>query len=414
MTDIKHICKYDDFPFETGKQKRAYKVKECVDFTSDKDITKMVIVNFKNEITWISLKNSIRKHQTIHREQILKFKTKMINDPQFKYRIRKLIDTYITANPEWETTKKTIEVSVEDFPEKTDFPKIIYLETLIDWFENYNEQFDSINELKKMNELGKMGLAPILYQIRINNGAPFSPDEIDAKIALLPDNEPVQISYMVEKCGGVNERNSTIPQFIHWYPFKGDYVARKICEFCDEFVERTKGINCDFKYQNLCPMIVGDEIVSIRLLDVDPTYAIENKENPDFSRNGKVFMKFLMFAHLDKRGAFFLKWGVSPDEVREMIAFFYGMDYMIYEFNPINMMYFYLIENPGEEKSDFDNLKTKFPTDAEMIAVFEPYIRNARPFDVPKTVFDVAKGRKKRKSKKAKKAKKAKHTHRGR
>ena len=111
---------------------------------------------------------------------------------------------------------------------------------------------------------------------------------------------------------------------------------------------------------------------------------------------------------------FFYKWGISDVEVREMIAFFYGMDYMIYEFNPINMMYFYLIENPGEEKSDFDNLKTKFPTEAEMIAVFEPYIRNARPFDVPKTVFDVAKGRKKRKSKKAKKAKKAKHTHRGR
>ena len=133
---------------------------------------------------------------------------------------------------------------------------------------------------------------------------------------------------------------------------KDDDVARKICEFCDKFVDTTESVNCDFKYQNLCPMIVeikdkrdreSHEIVSIRMLDVDPNYAIEKKGDPDFSRHAKVFMKFLMFAHLIKRGARFSKWGVSDVDVREMIAFFYGMDYMIYEFNPINMMYFYLI-----------------------------------------------------------------------
>jgi hypothetical protein len=149
-------------------------------------------------------------------------------------------------------------------------------------------------------------------------------------------------------------------------------------------------------------------------LDVDPKYAIEKKGNPDFSRHAKVFMKFLMFAHLRKRGAYFFRWGVSDVEVREMIAFFYDIEYMIYEFNPINMMYHYLIKTSDEEEIHFDNLKTKFPTVEEMIAVFEPYIRNAIPFDVPKTVFDVAKGGKSRKSKKTRKARKAKRTHKRR
>ena len=421
MTDIKHICKESDFPFERGKQKKAYAVKECVDFTSDKDTTKMVIVNFTDEIQWISTKDSRTKQRTRHREQILKFKTKMINDPQLKYRIRKLIDKSITENPKWEEKQNTIEVSVEEFPEKPEFPEIIYLETLINWFENYNEQFDIINELKKMIEFGKLGLAPIIYQIRINNGAPFSPDEIDAQIALLPDGEPVQFSYMVEKCGGDHRYINNILTFVDRYPLKDDDVARKICEFCDKFVDTTESVNCDFKYQNLCPMIVeikdkrdreSHEIVSIRMLDVDPNYAIEKKGDPDFSRHAKVFMKFLMFAHLIKRGARFSKWGVSDVEVREMIAFFYDIEYMIYEFNPINMMYHYLIEkNPGKEKIGFDNLKTKFPEVGEMIAVFEPYISIATPFDVPKTVFDVAKGGKSRKSKKTRKARKAKRTH---
>jgi hypothetical protein len=423
MTDIKHICKESDFPFERGSQKKAYAVKECVDFTSDKDTTKMVIVNFTDEIKWISTKDSLRQQRTRHREQILKFKTKMINDPQFKYRIRKLIDKSITENPEWEKKQKTFEVSVEDFPEKTEFPEIINIETLINWFENYDEQFDIINELKKMNEFGKMGLAPILYQIRINNGAPFSPDEIDAQIAILPDNEPVQISYMVEKCGGDNRYIRDIHQFVHRYPLKEEDVARKLCKFCDEFVDKTEGVNCDFKYQNLCPMIVktkdkrdheSHEIMSIRMLDVDPKYTIEKKGDPVFSRHGKVFMKFLMFAHLRKRNAYFFKWGISVDEVREMIAFFYGMDYMIYQFNPINMMYHYLIKKSDEEEIHFDILKTKFPTVEEMIAVFEPYIRNARPFDDEKTVFDVAKGGKSKKARKSRKARKAKRTHRRR
>lgn len=426
MADIKHICKYDDYPFEVGKQKKAYAVKECVNFTSDKDPSKMVIVNFKDEIKWISTKDSLRQQRTRHREQILKFKTKMINEPLFKYGIQKLIDNYIAENPDWDKKKKEAEEAEKEAERKKvaiqDFPEIINIETLINWFENYNEQFDIINELKKMNELGKLGLAPIIYQIRINNGAPFSPDEIDAKIALLHDGEPVQFSYMVEKCGGDHRYINNILTFVDRYPLKDDDVARKICEFCDKFVDTTESVNCDFKYQNLCPMIVeikdkrdreSHEIVSIRMLDVDPNYAIEKKGDPDFSRHAKVFMKFLMFAHLIKRGARFSKWGVSEVEVREMIAFFYGMDYMIYEFNPINMMYFYLIEkNPGKEKIGFDNLKTKYPTDAEMIAVFEPYISIATPFDVPKTVFDVAKGGKKRKSKKVKKIRKAKRTHR--
>jgi hypothetical protein len=399
MSNIKHVCKKSDLPFARGNVKKAYEVKECVDFASDKDATQIVIVNFTGEIKWINpSKPSNLRQNTPNGNQIIKFKTKMINEPQFKYDIRKLIDRLIADR---EATKTPI---VEEFPE------INNLDKLMKWFDENDQQFEYINELKKMNELSKLGLAPELYQIRINNEAPFSPDEIDAKIAEIKDGEPVQISYMAEKCGMRYPKD--IMEFVKSYPMNDDDVARKVCEFCDKFVDTTESVNCDFKYQNLCPMIVetsksSHEIVSIRMLDVDPKYAIENKENPDFSRHAKVFMKFLMFAHLYKKGVNFFRWGVSPGEVREMIAFFYGMDYMIYEFNPINMMYHYLIKTSGEEKTGFDNLKTKFPEVEQMTAVFEPYIRIARP-------FDVAKGGKKRKSKKAKKARKAKHTHRGR
>ena len=131
-----------------------------------------------------------------------------------------------------------------------EFPEINNLDKLMKWFDENDQQFEYINELKKMNELSKLGLAPELYQIRINNEAPFSPDEIDAKIAEIKDGEPVQISYMAEKCGMRYPRD--IREFVRSYPMKEDEVVRKVCEFCDEFVDKTKGVNCDFKYQNLC------------------------------------------------------------------------------------------------------------------------------------------------------------------
>ena len=260
MSNIKHVCKKSDLPFARGNVKKAYEVKECVDFASNKDTTQMVIVNFTGDIRWINpSKPSNRWQPTRNGNQIIKFKTKIINEPQFKYDIRNIINKY---KADREATKIPI---IEEFPE------IDNLNMLIKWFDENDQQFDYINELKKMNELSKLGLAPELYQIRINNEAPFSPDEIDAKIAEIKDGEPVQISYMAEKCGMRYPRD--IREFVRSYPMKEDEVVRKVCEFCDEFVDKTKGVNCDFKYQNLCPMIVetsksSHEIVSIRMLDV--------------------------------------------------------------------------------------------------------------------------------------------------
>jgi hypothetical protein len=407
MSDIKHVCKKSDLPFARGNVKRAYEVKECVDFASNKDTTQMVIVNFTGDIKWINPSNPSNRWQpTRNGNQIIKFKTKMINEPQFKYDIRNLINTY---KADGEATKIPI---IEEFPE------IDNLDKLIKWFNENDQQFDYINELKKMNELSKLGLAPELYQIRINSEAPFSPDEIDAKIAEIKDGDnPIQISYLAEKCGGdialfiSSIENSRTFSYMEKTEKTKEFI-QKMCEFCDTLVDRTGWLNCDLKYENLCPIIAEGRIVSIRLLDVDPKYSIEKKGNPDFSRHAKVFMKFFIFTYLLKRKNNYQlsvsKWGVSDVEVREMIAFFYGMDYMIYEFNPINMMYHYLIkkhplELKTEEEHDyaflgFDDLKKYFTTDEEMIAVFGRFIGAVRG------------GAKKRKSKKAKKAKKVRKT----
>lgn len=74
-------------------------------------------------------------------------------------------------------------------------------------------------------------------------------------------------------------------------------------------------------------------------------------------------------------------WKISNVEVREMISFFYGMEYMKYQFNPINMMYHYLIKKHPVSKDErsydflkFDELKQYFTTDAEMIEAFRQFI----------------------------------------
>jgi len=441
MSDLKHICN-QEFYFERGRIKKAYNVKMCdteteSSFTSDKEITQLCIV-FMDKINWITPSTTkITEYGT----QLIKFKTKQINDTLFKYNIRKLIDNHIADNPQWHTTAKDITISD---PNKylEEFNEINNLDRLINWFEKYDKQFDYINEIKKLNELGKLGLAPKLYQIRINNDAPFSPDEIDEKIKDIPDEKSVQISYLVEKCGmniaefiSQNLRNTSLK----------DLAIRRICEFSDDYVERTKGVNCDLKFKNLCSEIVNGEIKSIRLLDVDPIYSVEEKGNPDFVRHAKVFMKFFIFAHLFKQtGDFSLPYlffhnnftfdnkincVLNSDEVSKMIVFFYDINYMIYEFNPIIMMYHYLIKKhpleikkekeerqPGRIKKkvdvpkyensflNFDILKSYF-TDEEIITVFKNFIMFVPPPPVP--VVASAKGGKKRKSRKSNKSRKS-------
>ena len=467
MSAVKHICK--GFTFARGKIKKAYDVKICdveteSDFTSDTEITQLCIV-FMKKIEWMTPSTT---KLVKYGPQFIPFKTKVIKDPQFKYNIRKLIDTHITADPNWETKAKDITITDPNHYLE-EFSEINNLDLLIDCFEDYNEQIDYINELKKLNELGKLGLAPKLYQIRINNDPPFLPDEIDEKIKDIPDGQSVEISYLVEKCG------MNIAEFIRRnssdYKNKNlvDSAIKRICEFSDDYVERTKGVNCDLKYDNLCPKIVNGEIISIRLLDVDPIYSVEEKENPDFVKHAKVFMKFFIFACLFKKTGnlslpYFFFYNnnclFNNVEVREMIVFFYGMDYMIYELNPINMMYNYLIkkhpleikkeferrkkkeerrkkkkeerrkkkeedydeddededdEDEDDEDEDdeddeddykdyeflyFDNLKPYF-TDEEIIAVFQPFISL-----VPSPVAALAKGGKKRKSRKSNKSRK--------
>ena len=395
----------------------------------------------------------------------IKFKTKVITNPKFKYNIRKLIDEYkhITDNPDWETKEPNIPIIDSSNNYLKEFSEINNLNRLINWFDLNNEQFDYINELKKLNELGKLGLAPKLYQIRINNDPPFSPDKIDEKITVIPDKQEVEISYLMEKCGmnidkfiGRSSDRNDLIRCNHSQDELMSSLIKRICEFSDAYVERTKGVNCDLKYENLCPIIVNGEIISIRLLDVDPIYSVEEKGNPDFVKHAKVFMKFFIFAYLFKKTGvlllpywFFKKKNCvfSNVEVREMIDFFYGMDYMIYEFNPINMMYNYLIqthpleikkglerrkkeeerrkkkeeddeddyddedEDDYEEEDEgpkykynflhFDKLKPYF-TDEEIIAVFQRFINLVEP-----PVAALAKGGKKQKSRKSKKSKKS-------
>jgi hypothetical protein len=388
MSDIKHVCKKSDFPFAAGNVKKAYEVKDCIDFESDKDTTQMVIVNFGDKIRWINpSKRSNRWQPTRNGNKIIEFKTKMMNDPDFTYNNSKLIDKLMTDHPDWETTKKSIEVSIEEFPE------IKNLEDLLEWYQKNNSQFYYINELKKMNELSKAGLAPKLYQIRINAEAPFSPEEIDAKMGEIPDGEnPIQISYLAEKCGGdistfIRRIESDMKLSYDKKKENIEKIIQKICDFCDAFVDTTESVNCDLKDVNLCPNVVEGEIVSIMLLDVDPMYSIEKKGNPDFLRHAKVFMKFLIFMYLLKKteNNYELRlskvWKISNVEVREMISFFYGMEYMKYQFNPINMMYHYLIKKHPVSKDErsydflkFDELKQYFTTDAEMIEAFRQFI----------------------------------------
>ena len=84
-----------------------------------------------------------------------------------------------------------------------------------------------------------------------------------------------------------------------------------------------------------------------------------------------------------------------------MIRFFYDTDYMQkYEFNPISMLFHYLIpdtQRPDYEFLNYDDLKDKFADD-EIVGVFQTYIDFIPP---PKT-----KGGKKRKSRRRKNTRK--------
>jgi hypothetical protein len=417
-----YICK--DQKLGEGSYKQAFTVNICdagtenakSDFSSNIDPSQLCIVEFKESIQWINV--SLKRKDI---QQFVKFKTKIRTDPDFKYTIYKSLSTHddtrqnITGRPDPFVPPKEYERFFE-----INCKNINNYQILNSWFNSSDTQFDLIDELKLMYKLGSFlegtktaelggggsgggssnGLAPKLHQIRIDIkngtvtqlGTPFSPDEIDAKFAEIPLNSFVKISYLVERCG------ESIMQYIRKNPGKKDEIREKLSNFIDVCVDETKQCWLDFKPANLCPKYNSSkEIVSIQLLDIDTKFLISDKGLPNFSTHAKVFMKFLCFSLLQKQQRDKMnEWYVSREEVAEMIQFFYRMDFMIYEHNPINMLQHYLI--PETKFLYYDSLKERFATDAEIIAAFQIHIDL---IPIPGT-----KGGKKRKSKRRKNTRK--------
>ena len=250
-----------------GAEKQAYHAKICdattaTDFTSDLDPAQLCIVEFPR-FEWINPETATETEYVEIKKQIMNVKRKLTHDPQFKYDMVKLIAEEMKKK-EWKKTGVEFENYTIEPPKKYSAffdanPKIKQLFFLKDW-ENFNNyQIDFVDELKIMHELAD--LVPRLYQIKIDNDAPFSPDEIDAKFAQIPDQKKIRISYLVEKC------DINIEKFLETNPRKIGDIGQKINECVDTITE----VFCDFKYVNLCPKYnSANEIVSMRIIDVDP------------------------------------------------------------------------------------------------------------------------------------------------
>ena len=415
----KSICK--GRYLSEGGEKEAYNAKMCdvttaTDFTSDLDPAQLCIVEFPR-FEWTNPETATE--HAVGKKQLMNFKRKLTYDPQFKYDMVKLIAEEMKKK-RWKKNGVEFENYTIEPPEKYSAffdanPKIKELFFLKNWEDVNNCQIDFVNELKIMHEL--VDLVPRLYQIRINNDAPFSPDEIDAKFAQIADQKNIKISYLVEKC------DINIEEFLRKNIRQIGDVGQKI----NECVETIKELFCDFKYMNLCPKYnAANEIVSMRIIDVDPKYIITGNA-PVFIQNARVFMKFLLFSHFTKSTGFkFPNWFVTQEEVDTMIRVFYSSEYMKYEFNPINMLYHYLIKIPLDSDSDsdsdsspeydfpsYDKLKTKYTTVESIVALFKPWIRSI-PAPIQKEgdgKQDSLGGSKKKRKSKSKKQKGKKRNH---
>jgi hypothetical protein len=427
-----YICK--DALLGSGTYKQAFTVNICdagtenakSDFSSNIDPSQLCIVEFKEPIEWINPGANFKS--TIEN---------LINDYNIKH-AKLIIKAKISGRVD-ELPKVVLPKDCESFF-KTIYPSLYNINNLIEWFDEYKTQFDSIDELKKMHKLGSFlegpplggggggapqtehfSFAPTLFQIRIdhvttqtnpttkkienrvtNFGNPFFPNEIDAKLEEIRHNTLVQISYLAEKCG------EPILEYLQNNYNKKDAIGKKVNDFVDSFIDKTKELNSDFKIENVCPKYSVDQqtkqsIQSIQLLDVDPEFSIFNNTDPDFLTHAKVFMKFLFFSYSDKYKTWikFPNWFVTKKDVESMIKFFYKDHYMkTYKFNPISMLYHYLIANTTEPYNflSYDDLKELLKTDAEIVAVFQPSINFIPP---PET-----KGGKKRKSRRRKNTRK--------
>lgn len=415
---MNHICRRDQ-TLGRGSYKIAYFTKKCdvenpTNWTSDEDPNKLCIVTFKNAIYWLNPLTSNDENRDKDREYV-EFKTKLKSDPKFDYGVYKIVVAITMID-------KLIEV-INILKDYSDYfgsttkininnrnPHTIAL--LEEWYGLSDDQFEIINELKKMNELNKIGvsvvhsgggappestshLAPMLHQIRIDKidlkdqknpkkiiGTPFSPDKMDEEFSKITNRTPVNISYLVERCGMSIKSLITMVNFDRFTK-----IGEEIIKFIDLCVDLTHEINCDFKPENLCPQYTSDgtTIESLSLLDIDAKFYIKN-DSPDFIMHTKVFMKFMMFSYIQKYNQkIFPDWGITETQVRDMLRFFYDDAYLVYRYNPLNMLWHYLVtinpENPqdGYEFLYHDKLKKYFSSADDLIKNFDGNISYIRP-----------------------------------
>lgn len=151
-------------------------------------------------------------------------------------------------------------------------------------YEQHKQQFECIEEFKKMYELSKenekgISFAPKLHQIQIHKlvdtreeqptNPPFSPENMDEEFDKIPSGY-VKVSYLVERCG------EGIFEYIHKNPGKKNETGLRVIEFIDNYVDSMNELNADIKPANFCPTIAGDgTVTAMRLLDVDPVFCVE-------------------------------------------------------------------------------------------------------------------------------------------
>lgn len=307
-------------PLGQGRSKIAFSVEEkkntkyCFTLPSESDVGKFCLVEYKTPIDWIE-----------ELPELTTFRKKMQNDPVFRYAVD------------------------QDNSKCRDLYRL---------YIKYEDQFDCIAELKKMfklsTEINGRTFAPKLHKIKIDDitnpdepiqGIPFSPEDMDYKFSILDSGSVVKISYLIKRC------DTSIVEIVYYNPDKIDEVCANIIEFIDSYVNTYNELNSDIKSENFCTTIVDGSVTLIELLDVDPKFCIKDT-TIGFKRHAKNFIKYAVVTHSAKVGDTingqkktinFGNLGLTQDDVDEMIRFFYQQKYMIYEYNPINMLYHYFV-----------------------------------------------------------------------
>ncbi len=358
-----------------GKHKAAYTVDEA---TTPGDPANFIVPvgTDLRKVCMVEYKDLFLIEKFIEAQDYTEFTEKMHYDIDFKFYMdfyRKLTkkkedndyESYLKENHleflEYIETKNDNDLRRDNY----------YLDKLVGVYSKNEDFFNCIAELAKMHEFGIRSLSPKILKIRIvlgtineeenkftpeYYGIPFDPSSnikeqiiklIRANIESYEDETIThfQISYLMEKCDEdiVQYYNNIADPEIK-QKFLED-MGNAINDFVEKFVDQTSELNCDFKLANLCPNYSNGNI-SVNILDIDPRYSIRNLDNdPNFNKHAKTFMKFLVFVQSD---LFFTDWFVTQKEVDDMIVFFHDIKYSKYDYNPINMLYFYIVD-----KSDF-------------------------------------------------------------